>query len=133
MEVKYYFGYVVNPLEVKESDFDDNTKIKCVIKHDGNEFRELITDAKFYPIKNNQVIDGNQLFDTDASLVGVIEKEAPLNEVVDFLYKNENDKKEYANLLVKLIYNTRQKAIIGKKEYLQMENIFEEEINKNRK
>lgn len=133
MEYKYYFGYVINPDEVRTSDFDDNTKIRCVIKHYGNEYRELFTDARFYPINKNQVIDGNKIFDMDASLVGIIEKEAPLSDIVDFIYKNENDKKEYVNLLVKLIYNTRQKAINGKKEYLDMENTFKEEVNKHRK
>ena len=133
MEYKYYFGYAINPEEVRTSDFDDNTKIRCVIKHDGHEYRELLTDARYFPIKEKQVIDGNSIFDMDASLVGTIEKEAPLSEIVDFIYKNEIDKKEYVNLLVKLIYNTRQKAIDGKKEYLNMENTFKEEVNKHRK
>ena len=133
MEFKYYFGYVVDPLEVKTSDFDDNTKIRCVIKNDGNEFRELFTDAKYYPINKNQVIDGNKIFDMDASLVGTIEEEAALSDIVDFIYKNEGDKKEYVNLLVKLIFNTRKKAIEGKKEYIQMEQTFKEEVNKHRK
>ena len=133
MEYKYYFGYAINPEEVRTSDFDDNTKIRCVIKNDGNEYRELLTDARYFPIKENQVIDGNKIFDMDASLIGTIEKEAPLSEIVDFIYKNKNDKKEYVNLLVKIIYNTRQKAIDGKKEYLNMENTFKEEVNKHRK
>ena len=133
MEYKYYFGYAINPEEVRTSDFDDNTKIRCVIKNDGNEYRELLTDARYFPIKENQVIDGNKIFDMDASLIGTIEKEAPLSEIVDFIYKNENDKKEYENLFFKLIYNTRQKAIDGKKEYLNMENTFKEEVNKKKK
>ena len=132
--LKYYFGYVINPEEVRTSDFDVKTKIRCVIKAetDGSEFRELLTDARFLPIKENQVIDGNKIFDMDASLVGTIDKEAPLDEIVDFIYKNEVDKKEYVNLLVKLIYITRRKALEGKKQYLQIEETFKEEINKHR-
>lgn len=133
MELKYYFGYVINPEEVKTNDFDDNTKLNCVIKSNGKEYRELFTDAKLYLKKENEVIDGNKLFDMDASLIGVIQKDAPLSDIVDFIYKNETDKKEYLNLLVKLIYNTRKKAMNGKKEYLQMEQTFQEEISKNRK
>ena len=72
MEFKYYFGCAINPQEERTSDFDDNTKIRCVIKFDGNEFRELVTEAKYFPIKEHEVIDGNKLFDMDASLVGTI-------------------------------------------------------------
>ena len=133
MEFKYYFGYAINPEEERTSDFDDNTKIRCVVKFDGNEFRELVTEAKYFPVKEHEVIDGNKLFNMDASLVGTINEEISHEDVVNFINNSKLDIREYGNLLIKLIYNTRKKAIEGKKEYLQMEQTFKEEVNKHRK
>lgn len=133
MKKKYYWGYLLNPEEVITDEFQEREKIGCIIVDDGEEKRELLTDAKFLNLKENEVIDGKKLFENEISLIGHIEKTIPMQEVVNFIFKSEIDKPEYINLLIKLISNTRKKAVEGFKEYYETEKTFKLEINKNRK
>ena len=133
MKKKYYWGYLINPEEVITDEFQEREKIGCIIVDDGEEKRELLTDAKFLNVKENEVIDGKKLFENEISLIGHIEKNIPMQEVVNFIFKSEIDKPEYINLLIKLISNTRKKAVLGFKEYYETEKTFKLEVNKNRK
>ena len=133
MKNKYYMGYILNPEEVKKDDFDERTKIRCILISNGKEFRELLTDAKYYPVKENEVIDGKRIFETDASLVGTLEEEISIEKIVNIIYNNEIDKIKYINILLKLIFNTRKFAIQKEKEYLKLENVFKETFQAKRK
>ena len=130
---KFYYCYALNPEQVITSNFDERDKIGCIVVDNGIELRELLTDAKFMQTKEGSVIDGKIIFENNASLIGILDREISAEAVVNFVNKSGVIETEYVNLLIKLIANTRKKAVEGIKEYYQFEKIFKEEINKNRK
>ena len=133
MKNKYYYGYALNPEETRNDDFFERTKIKCVLIYNGEEYRELYTDAKLFLVNGQEVIDGKKVFEEDASLIGNLDKEITIEDVVNFQYKKGLDEREYLNLLIKLISITREFAIRGAKEYLELEQKFIETFKTKRK
>ena len=132
MKDRYYYAYILNPEEIITNGYQKREKIGCVLIDNGEELKELFTNASFLKVKENEVIDGKRLFENNISLIGIIDKEITMEDVVNFIHKSEIDKTEYVNLLIKLIGNTRKKAIEDTKNYYQLEETFTKEINKNR-
>ena len=123
-EKEYYLGYLRDPRKTPKNGFDDIEEMEVVLIHEHNEYRELITLGRVFPLEKNQVFDGHQFTKSRSEFIGRVGKKLEQNELNSYLTKiRENNMEEYVEKINKLMQET---GMLGNK----LEEEYQEERQK---
>ena len=118
MDHKYYLGYIRNPNEFA-NEYSDVRELEIIIERDNGELKELLTKAKLYPMKKNEVFDGHRIFESNASLIGRIERKLSVEEIKDYFHNlGIEGTKKYLDQVIRLNRITTKKALVAEEDYI---------------